>query len=505
MQVIADGRHSVPTAMTIASGGVVRQLTIPPLADSTVPGAVTTVPLTFPALTGSHFVVTFTGVRDEYAANYYSAGPLALPLGIAEIGIPGATAAPTPAQLPGTCVPNLLTIDGRPVDVSIVGSTARALDGGQSQLVPCGPDANGLILAAGTHVVQTAVGHNPMCSGVPADCTGWNVDQLVLDSAAGGGAGPAVSPTAAGTPQLPATQPGPAPAVTVTASHIDTIGATVHGATAPFAFVLGQSVNKGWQAIAAPGPGAPAGSRSVDLGTSELIDGFANGWRVSGADLARLGGPTFTVTLTWTPQREVWAALAVSAATLALCLVLAFLPLRWRRWLRARLPRRLRGPAGPDGPERPTVPFDSPALALPFARDPSAHRRGGWVTAVLRAVAIGVVTGAVASLVVPVAAAVVVAAGVAGGLLLRWVRIAVVLGALAFLVAGCVEVVGGQRMHHYLPGSNWAGEFVHAGNLIWLGVVLLLADAAITAFGYRFAKPLRRRAMGAQPSPATGN
>jgi hypothetical protein len=50
-----------------------------------------------------------------------------------------------------------------------------------------------------------------------------------------------------------------------------------------------------------------------------------------------------------------------------------------------------------------------------------------------------------------------------------------------------------------------AGDFVHAGNLIWLGVVLLLADAAITAFGYRFAKPLRRRAMRAQPSRATGN
>ena len=45
-------------------------------------------PVPFPALTGSHFVVTFTGVRAEYAANYYSAGPLALPLGIAEIGIP---------------------------------------------------------------------------------------------------------------------------------------------------------------------------------------------------------------------------------------------------------------------------------------------------------------------------------------------------------------------------------------------------------------------------------
>ena len=94
LQVIADGRHSVPTALTITSGIQVRHVTLPPIADSSVPGAVTTVPLPFPAITGSHFVVTFTAIRPEYAANYYSAGPLALPLGIAEIGIPGVTVVP---------------------------------------------------------------------------------------------------------------------------------------------------------------------------------------------------------------------------------------------------------------------------------------------------------------------------------------------------------------------------------------------------------------------------
>ena len=56
--------------------------------------------------------------------------------------------------------------------------------------------------------------------------------------------------------------------------------------------------------------------------------------------------------LAWTPQRVVWAALAVSGATLLLCLILGFLPVRSRRAIRRRLPRRLRGPAGPDVPER---------------------------------------------------------------------------------------------------------------------------------------------------------
>ena len=52
-------------------------------------------------------------------------------------------------------------------------------------------------------------------------------------------------------------------------------------------------------------------------------------------------------------------------------------------------------------------------------------------------------------------------------------------------------------MHHYLSGSNWAGSFVNAGNLIWLGVVLLLADAVISGLGLRVAKPVRRRALRA--------
>ena len=176
--------------------------------------------------------------------------------------------AATPANLPGTCVSNLLSIDGQPIDVAVVGSAQHALDDGEAQVVPCGPDAKGITLGAGPHVVQTAVGHNPPCASVPTTCTGWNIDQLVLDSAAGGGAGPAVFPTTAGTPLLTATQPGPAPAVTATSSHIDSHGADVSGAAQPFELVLGQSVNKGWHAVADPGAGAPAGAHPVDLGTT---------------------------------------------------------------------------------------------------------------------------------------------------------------------------------------------------------------------------------------------
>ena len=294
-------------------------------------------------------------------------------------------------------------------------------------------------MAAGTHVVQTAVGHNPPCASTPATCTGWNLDQLALDSAAGGGAGPAATATAAGTPSLPATQPGPAPTVTQTASHIDGSTATVTGATQPFEFVFGQSVNKGWHAVATPGPGARAGAHAVDLGPPQLVDGFANGWPVTAADLQALGGANFTVSLSWTPQRLVWVALAVSAATLLLCLVLGFLPVRWRRRVRSWLPRRLRGPAGPDAPERPSDPFDAPALTLPYSIPTLGERRRGWAR-FPRALVIGAITGGVAIAGRRAAGRTGRGAAlVALGLLLPWARAVAVIGGVGFIVAGCAQ------------------------------------------------------------------
>jgi hypothetical protein len=484
MQVVADGRHSVPTALTVSAGGVTRKVTLPAIADSTVPGAVTDVPMSFAPVTGSQIVVTFTAIRAEKAANYYSAGPLALPIAIAEIGIPGLTTPATPATLPGTCTPSLLTIDGQPIDLAVVGSTSSALDNGEMQVVPCGADANGIALAAGTHVVQSTVGHNPLCATNIADCTGWNIDQLVLDSAAGGTAGPAATPTAQGTPELPATQPGAAPTVQLTANHIDSQGATVTGATKPFELVYGQSDNAGWKATATPGPGARPGSHAVSLGTSQLIDSFANGWHFTQADLDALGGANFTVSLTWTPQREVWAGLFLSGATLLLCLAMVLLPERLRRRLRSmawrHAPHRLRSwHESTKGHDR-LRPSDDHDLALlgPSLLLHDDRPRSG----IVRAVVLGLVTGVVAAGVTSGAAGLLVAALVVLGLMVPRARIVSTVLGVIFVIEGCLSVVFGQKAHHYLPGSNWAGSFVHSGNLIWFGLVLLLADAVASAF-----------------------
>ena len=69
--------------------------------------------------------------------------------------------------------------------------------------------------------------------------------------------------------------------------------------------MLGQSQSPGWQAHIQGGR---------NLGSSELVDGYANGWLVTPTK------KSFDVVLEWTPQRQVWAALWLSLLGVLLCL-----------------------------------------------------------------------------------------------------------------------------------------------------------------------------------------
>ena len=392
---------------------------------------------------------------------------------------------------------NLLTIDGQPISVSVVGPTQQALDGGESQLVPCGPDAKGITLRAGPHVVQSVAGHNPPCANTPTTCTGWNIDQLALDSAPGGGAGSVAFPTAAGTPQLPATQPGAAAAATSTAVHLVKHGAKVTGASEPFELVLGQSVNKGWKAVASPGPGAAPGSHAVDLGQSHLVDGFANGWQVTAADLQALGGSTFTVQITWAPQNVIWAALAVSGATLLLCLVLGFLP-RGRGDGCGRTshgasgaPRGLSRPSGRPCPStRPSSPcpahpprrrsarragcaFPGHSSSVPSAARPPCSSPRHWRGSSSRRR-----SSSACSCPGPVS----------------WPAWPALRASWPAPSTWCRD----RTCTTSSPVRTGTLSFINAGNLIWLGAVLLLADGVISAFGLRVAKPVRRGKLRAR-------
>jgi hypothetical protein len=495
LQVVADGRHSVPTKLSLTTdqpGQGTRTIDLPPIADGRRPGSVVDVPVTFPAIRGQEVRLTVTGARFEQASNYYSPSPEALPLGIAEVGIPGEQVAPVPADVPSVCRSDLLKIDGRPIPVQVVGTTASALDNQDLSVQPCGWAAHGLTLGAGAHLVQTTAGHNPFGQ----NSAGWNLDQLVLDSAAGGGAMPA-----APYDELAASQPGPAPSVRVTSQGRTSATARVTGASEPFELVLGQSVNAGWQAVAHPGPGAPAGSHPVSLGSPTLVDGFANGWSVNAAQLAAVGssgGAPFTVTLTWAPQRAIWLALGLSAAGLVLCLVLVVLPRRRRRggddtgrrwWRPAPRGRHARGataPADPvpvpaavtaaaviDPPDQGTIgPDPVPVLALPTrARGP----RPRWWMFLVGPVVVGGLAAAISSPLVGAAAAVATLAG----LFVPQVRGLTAALAVGLLVAAAVTVVRGQILHPLPESSNWPAAYESAGVLVWMAAVFLGVDAVL--------------------------
>ncbi len=450
LEIVADGRHSVPTQITVSTEQGSRVVSLPTIRDRHRQGATVSVPVSFAPLTGSQIRITITGVRLEYSTNYYSATPVALPMAIAEVGIPGVQVSAVPPQLPAVCRSNLIAIDGRPVSVEMVGSSAAALAGDQMTLVPCGPDAHGITLSAGTHVITTALGH--------ATSTGWNIDQLILDSAPGGGPG---APSTFGS--IPATQPGPAPSVRVVGQTSTSEQLRVTGVSGPFELVLGQSVNAGWQAVAEPTTHSGAGSHSVSLGRSELVDGFANGWPVSTADVRALGATksgTFNVSLTWTPQRAVWGALVVSALALAFCLGVVLLPLlglvRRRRAVPTSLPASLLG--GDEGIEV------SPRLCGPW-RD-RGRRPRLWSIPIV-AVALGAGALAVSNRWIGLG----IAAASLAALSLRWLRSVLSLGAIGLLGAAAAIVVL-SKLHHPFPPelASW---------LVWASLAALAADALV--------------------------
>ena len=339
MAVVTDGRHSVPTSITVRADGQSRTVALPARADSTKPWAAQTVSVQFPALTGARLRVTFDTVRTVTDLDQYSNKQIGLPIGIAQMSIPGvADSRLAPATLAGTCRSNLLTVDGMPVPVSVTGTTATAASLGALEVRGCGNAVDGIALAAGSHEVQTQPGSSP---GVDLD-----IDSLVLDSAPGGAA---LAPTPSGGAQ--AANSGPAPALSVVHASSTSAQVVVHHAAAPFWMVLGESTNAGWHATVA----------GKDLGPPQVIDGYANGWLVT----PTTPGGDVTITVVWTPQRFVDVAIGVTALALALCVGLVC-------WPRRRLQ---------PGTAAPTVPAGPPSAARRRTRPRSRPRpRRGWTS-----------------------------------------------------------------------------------------------------------------------------
>ncbi|HEV2369609.1 MAG TPA: alpha-(1-_3)-arabinofuranosyltransferase family protein, partial [Acidimicrobiales bacterium] len=259
LQVVNDGEHSLPRRITVSAGGSSRTIDLPALPSGAgrPHGSVSPVHLTFPALTGASVELTVDTAQEISTLDYYAGNSNRqdiLPVALAEIGLPGASRAAAPAQVPVQCRSDLVTVDGRPVSVEITGSGPAAVAGQGLAVTLCGASAGGLTLSAGPHVLRTS----------PSLPSGWEIDQVALTSPTGA---PGPAPAAgAGS--------GGAPSVSVTHQDRTHVTAALAQTTQPFWFVLGESMSRGWKAE------VTSGGRTVDLGAPRLIDGYANGWYV---------------------------------------------------------------------------------------------------------------------------------------------------------------------------------------------------------------------------------
>ncbi|MFP3906675.1 MAG: alpha-(1-_3)-arabinofuranosyltransferase family protein [Acidimicrobiales bacterium] len=282
LEVVTDGRHSVPSRLRVTVDGAevaVVDIAEPDhLAD---PGATTTVPVEFPATEGERLAVEVVAAHEVRSIDWTEARPLAHPIGIAELGVPGLTLGPAPERIDTGCRDDLVHLDGRPVPVRVTGSTEDAMNGRPLSFTRCDPDP--MTLEAGDNELLVARGVD----------TGLDVDQLVLWSDA---------------PEPPASPDDPAGV-----ADIEIIDERPHAITAevaglepgrPVWLVLGQNLSTGWTASA----------EGVDLGEPRLVDGYANGW------LVHPDSTEITVELAFAPQGKVNLALAGSAIGVLVCL-----------------------------------------------------------------------------------------------------------------------------------------------------------------------------------------
>ncbi len=426
LQVVADGRHSVPTRVTVEVDGEETQAaTLPPLTDRAERGAVAPATITFPALTGRRFRLTVEEVRSATTPDFFSPQQLELPVAIAELGLPGVTRAAAAGPFSSPCRDDLVTMDGRPFPVRVTGDVAGAVARQGLDVVACGVSA-GLDLASGDHEVRTAKGRT----------AGIDIDRLVLSAAA-------VDPDPAG--EVPAAPPR------LDATPVGRSGFDVRVADPerPFWLVLGESHNLGWHLTI----------DGADAGPPTLVDGYANGWRIDAP------GQSLALTLRWTPQRTVNRGIAISVAAVGLCLVI--LLASFVLGDRGRGGRRRRGPAHAMRPGD-----DEEALAATGA--PDLDRPDRIRPPVLMPVAVAVAFGLAAGPVVGLVAAAVTALAV----VLRPARWILAFGAATALAAAGAYTALQQARYRYPPDFAWPVNVERAHDLGWLAVALLVASVA---------------------------
>ncbi|MBM3672197.1 MAG: DUF3367 domain-containing protein [Actinobacteria bacterium] len=284
LEVVADGRHSVPTRLQLVVDNVAsRTIDLPTITDRKAEQATEIVSVDFEPVTGRSFHIVIDAVRPVAKTGALYGVTNVAPVAIAEVGLDGAPIVQHATELAGECRDDLITLDDEPVAVRILGAVEDGRRGWDIEMCDLS-----LVLSAGEHVLRSAYGID----------TGIDVDRLVLTSNRGGPVVGLRPPAEIGGVESPATvrvlDDGP----TAKDVRLQTDGE-------PFWLILGESDNAGWTATTDDG---------IDFGVPRLVDGFANGWLVTPEKAG-----TMLVHLRWTGQNVVWIAMAVSVVTLLAC------------------------------------------------------------------------------------------------------------------------------------------------------------------------------------------
>ena len=424
LEVVADGRHSVPTRIGVeADGRRVASLALPPIADRVTPGATVPVRLRLPTpVTATRWRMVVDEAREIPTVDWSTRAVRVLPIAVAEVGVPGvAWVAPTRTFSTG-CRSDLLTVQSRAVPLIISGTIDAAISGDPLEVRACGDEA--IVVDAGHTELRATHGA----------LSGIDLDRVVLRSAPGGGADHRSSARRADD----GGSIGRAPSLTVVDSVPDalTVGVTNAQPGEPFWLAFGQSWSDGWTAT----------SSGLDLGSPVLVDGFANGWRITPTAAA------FEVSLRFAPQRRVDVALWASLVAAVGCLALAL-----------RRPRQ----AASASPARPArfelVDHRTNALSAPVAVAVVVGLTAGAVA--LSSPAVGVLVGALALL-------------RARSLVPRWVTVAAAPVAMAVTGAYVVATVA---LHRVIPGLEWPAELDRAHPVAWFAVLALAVDVVVVA------------------------
>ncbi|HEX7136113.1 MAG TPA: discoidin domain-containing protein, partial [Iamia sp.] len=423
LQVVADGRHTVPTRLRIvADGQTAAVVDVPAVEDQPEKDATVSVPIDLPeAVTGRRIEIHIDASREVTTLDWLSNAPVVMPVGITEWGIEGIAEEIPTGPFDSGCRSDLLTLDGEAVPVRVTGSIEDAVEGEALDVALC--DGADLDLPAGESQLRAARGRD----------TGLHLDTLTLRSAAGGAAD-------TGTATVLDDTDRPDPVTTeVTRSDRWRRTVTVGPRDQDTWLVIGQSHNEGWRATI----------DGEDLGEPVLVDGY------SSAFLVPAGDEPVVVEVAWRPQRVVLGGLALSLLVALLALALALRPWRWRR-------RAV--------PEVVAAPIDE--APLPLSLDTALRSPGtapGWLASLALAVGAGVVGLAA----VNTAAAAVLAVIALVTTRVARARPVLALGPSALLaVSGAFIVL--QQVRHRLPeGFEWPSRFGRVHGVAYVGVLLL--------------------------------